>query len=53
MDDYTAEITQDIRNEVKVHGAQEVSERTGISEAAIREIAPEEAKRWDELKGNQ
>ena len=53
MDDYTAEITEPIRQEVKVHGAAEVAERTGISEAAIREIAPEEAKRWDEVKGNR
>ena len=47
MDDYTAEITQDIRNEVKVHGAAEVAERTGISEAAIREVAPEESQAHD------
>ena len=53
MDDYTAEITEPIRQEVKVHGAAEVSERTGISEAAIREIAPEEARRWDKVKGNR
>ena len=51
MDDYTAEITEAIRQEVLVHGSQEVSERTNIGEAAIREIAPEESKRWDEAKG--
>jgi hypothetical protein len=53
MDDYTAEITEPIRQEVLVHGAAKVAERTGISEAAIREIAPEEAKRWDKAQANQ
>jgi len=52
MDDYTAEITEPIRQEVEVHGAAEAAARTEISEAAIREIAPDEARRWDE-KGNR
>ena len=47
MNDYTAEITGQIREEVLVHGAREIAERTNISEATIREIAPEEARKWD------
>jgi hypothetical protein len=53
MDDYTAEITKPIRQEVLVHGAAEVAERLGVSESCVRELSPEEARKWDEAHANQ
>ena len=37
-----------IRQEVLVHGAAEVARVLGMDETKVREIAPEEARRWDE-----
>ena len=51
MDEYTAEITEPIRQEVKVHGTREVAERTGLSEECLQEIASREAAAYDQAFG--
>lgn len=46
--EYANEVLADLKIEVKVNGAAQVAEELGVSEQAVREMVPEEARRHDE-----
>lgn len=46
--EYIQEIIGQVWEEVEVHGAREIAERLGVSEACVRELAPEQARAHDE-----
>jgi hypothetical protein len=45
MSPYASEVTEQIRQEVRVHGPRAVAEALNVSESCIREIAPRES--WE------
>jgi hypothetical protein len=49
MKAYTKEILRDLDQEVKVKGPRMVAEEIGVSEGCVRELAPEESRRHDEV----
>lgn len=47
--DYINEVIGDLKDEVKVKGSEIVADNLGVSEAAIRELCPNEANAFDQV----
>jgi len=51
MNPYASEVTESIRQEVRVHGPAEVARRLNVSEGCVREIAPRQSWEHDNREG--
>ena len=50
---YQKALIRDIEAEVRVKGPATVAEELEVSEAAVRELAPEESRKHDEAHANR